>query len=68
LESTDRIDFGDVDSGSGSFHGLGASFSDVTVSSDQTFLSGDHDIGGSVDTVDQRMLAAVDVVEFGLGD
>ena len=31
-------------------------------------LSGQHDVGGSLDSVDERLAAAVEVVELGLGD
>jgi hypothetical protein len=47
---------------------LTTSFSDITETEDQNFLSTDHDISGSVQTVDQRVFASVNVVEFGLGD
>src|SRR5581483_7206798 len=31
-------------------------------------LAGDHDVGGALDAVDQRLAAAVEVVELGFGD
>lgn len=67
LKGADGVDFGDVDSGSGSSHGLGASLSDISETADKYFLSADHDVSGSVESVDQGVLAAVDVVELGLG-
>ena len=41
---------------------------DVTEASNNSNLAGKHDIGGALDTVDERFAAAVVVVEFGLGD
>ena len=43
-------------------------FADVTKASDDSDLSGEHDIGGTLDTVNEGFTAAIVVVELGLGD
>ena len=68
LESADRVDFSDVDDGAGGLHGLGATLADVAVATDHRALAGDHDVGGAAQTIRERVLAAVKVVELGLGD
>lgn len=42
--------------------------SNITVASDDGDLTSKHDIGGALDTIDERLAAAVVVVELGLGD
>jgi hypothetical protein len=42
--------------------------SDVTETGDNSDLTGEHDIGSSLDTVDEGLSASVVVVELGLGD
>src|SRR5262249_8941653 len=59
---------GDVDGGAGSAECLGAALADVAVPAHDRLLAGDHDVGGSLDAVDERLAAAVEVVEFALGD
>jgi hypothetical protein len=68
LKSADGVDLGDVNASSRSLHGLGASLSDVSETADEDLLAGDHHVGGSVEAVNEGVLAAVDVVELGLGD
>lgn len=41
---------------------------DVTVAGDDRDLASKHDVGGTLDAVDERLAAAVEVVELGLGD
>ncbi len=48
--------------------GLGAALADVAVAADDGDLAGDHDVGGALDAVDERLAAAVEVVELRLGD
>merc|ERR1719193_1916881 len=67
LEGVDGIDLGDQDAGAERAQGLGAAFADVSVSGDGGDFAGDHDVGGALDAVDQRLAAAVEVVELGLG-
>ena len=68
LKGVDGIDLGDQYSGAESAQSLGASLADVPVSGDAGDLTGDHDVGSALDAVDERLPAAVEVVELGLGD
>jgi len=68
LEGADGVAFSDVDPGTAAAHGLGAALADVSEAADEHLLAADHDIGGPVESVDEGVLAAVDVVELGLGD
>ncbi len=68
LESVDGVDFGDDDAGALATKGLCAAFPDVAVSADDGDFTGDHDIDGAVETVDEGVSAAVEVVELGFGD
>lgn len=68
LESVDRVNLSDKDTGTHAVKSLGAALADITITSDNADLSGNHDIGGTLDTVDERLAAAVQVVELGLGD
>jgi hypothetical protein len=68
LEGVDWVNLGDDDTSTHSVEGHGATLSDVTVTSDNGNLSGNHDIGGTLDTIDQGLTATVQVVELGLGD
>lgn len=68
LESVDRVDLSDQDASTHGTEGHGATLSDVTETSHDSGLSGNHDIGGTLDTVDQGLTASVQVVELGLGD
>ena len=47
---------------------LRAALADVAVAADDRDLAGDHHVGGAVDAVDQRVPAAVEVVELRLRD
>ena len=67
LKGADGVNLGDVDDASAGAEGLGASLSDISESADDSLLSGHHDIGGTHDTVGEGVLAAVEVVELGLG-
>ena len=68
LEGADGVNFGDVDDTSVGTHGVGTSLTDISVSADDGLLSGKHDISGTHNTIGKRVLASVQVVEFGLGD
>lgn len=68
LESVDGVDFGDNDGSTHAAEGLGATLADVTVTSNDGDLTGNHDIGGTLDSVDEGFSASVEVVELGLGD
>jgi len=68
LESADGVDFSDDNAGSLGAEGFSTSLSDISVTGDDSYLSGKHDVGGTVDGVDQRVTATIDVIELGLGD
>ena len=68
LEGVDGVDFGDDDASALAAEGLGGTLADIAVAADDGDLAGDHDIEGAVETVDERVAAAVEVVELGLGD
>ena len=47
---------------------LRAAFADVAVAANDGDLAGNHDIERAIQSVDQRMPAAVEIVEFRFGD
>jgi hypothetical protein len=68
LESVDGVNLGDNDTSTHAMESLGAALANITETSDDSDLASNHDIGGTLDTVDKRLTAAVQVVELGLGD
>lgn len=68
LESVDRVDFGNNDTSSHSVKSHGTALTNITVTGNNRDLTSDHDISGTLDTIDQGLTATVQVVEFGLGD
>ena len=68
LQGADRVDLGDDHAGALATQRLGAALADVAVAADDGDLAADHHVGGAVDPVDQRVTAAVEVVELRLGD
>jgi len=68
LEGVDRVNFSDQDTGTESTEGLGGSLTDVTVSGNNAAFTGNHDIGGTLDTVEETFTATVQVIELGFGD
>ena len=68
LQRADRVDLGDPDLGRQRAQRLGGALAHVAVAADHGDLAGDHDVGGALDAVHQRLAAAVEVVELGLGD
>jgi len=68
LEGVDGIDLGDQDTGTHRTESHGATLSDVSETGDNGSLSGNHDIGGTLDAVDQGLTTSVKVVELGLGN
>lgn len=68
LEGVDGIDLSNDDASTHGVEGLGAALADITETSDDSDLAGNHDIGGTLDAVNERLAAAVQVVELGLGD
>ena len=68
LQRADRVDLGDHHAGALAPQRLGAALADVAVAADDGDLAADHHVGGAVDAVDQRVAAAVEVVELRLRD
>jgi len=68
LQGVDGVDLCHHDSGTESPEGLCASFSNISVSGDDGDSSGQHDVGGTFDAVDERLAAAVEVIELALSD
>ena len=64
LQRADRVDLGDDDAGALAAQRLGAALADVAVAEHDRDLAADQDVGGAVDAVDQRVAAAVLVVEL----
>jgi len=67
LECVDGVDLGNDDTAAEATEGLGTALADITVSGDESDLSGQHDVGGTLDTVDKGFAATVKVVKLGLG-
>jgi hypothetical protein len=68
LESVDGVDLSDNDAGTHAVESLGTALANITETGDDGDLAGNHDIGGTLDTIDERLTAAVQVVELGLCD
>lgn len=68
LESVDGVDLGNDDTGTHAVESHGAALADISESSNNGNLASNHDIGGTLDTVNEGLTAAVQVVELGLGD
>lgn len=68
LESVDGINLSDEDTGTHAVESLSTALADITETSNDSDLASNHDIGGTLDTIDERFTAAVQVVELGLGD
>merc|ERR1712147_355787 len=67
LKSTDWVDLGDDNSGTACFHGKSTSLTNITVTANNDLLTSNHDISCSHDTIRERVLAPVNVVELLLG-
>ena len=68
LEGVDGVDLRDNDTGTHAVESLGATLTDITETSNDGDLASNHDVGGTLDTIDERLTATVQVVELGLGD
>ena len=66
LQRADRVDLGDDHACALAAERLGAALADVAEAADDGDLAADHDVGAAVDPVDQRVPAAVEVVELRL--
>ena len=68
LQRADRVDLGDDHARALAAQRFRAALADVAEAADDGDLAADHHVGGAVDAVDQRVPAAVEVVELRLGD
>ena len=68
LQGADRVNLGDDDACAVGAHALGAALAHFAVAGHDAHLAGDHHVGGALDAIGQRFAAAVEVVEFRLGD
>lgn len=68
LESVDGVNLSHNNTSTHAVQSLGATLADITETSDDGNLASNHDIGGTLDTVNERLTATVQVVELGLGD
>lgn len=57
LESVDGIDLGNNDTGTHAVESHGATLSDITETSNDGDLTSNHDIGSTLDTINQRLTA-----------
>ncbi len=64
LQRADRVDLGHDDPGALAAQRLGAALADVAVAEHDRHLAADQHVGGPVDAVDERVPAAVLVVEL----
>ena len=68
LQGVDRVDLGDDHASALAAQRGGRALADVAVAADDRDLAGEHDVDRAVDAVDERVAAAVEVVELRLGD
>ena len=68
LECANRVDFGDDHAGALTAEALCATLTHVAIAANHGNLACHHHVGRTVDAVDQRVAAAVEVVELGLRD
>ena len=68
LKGVDGVDLGDDDTRALAAQRLGRTLAHVAVAADDGNLAADEDVGRAVDAVDERVAAAVLVVELALGD
>mmetsp|Transcript_5704 Transcript_5704/g.9701 ORF Transcript_5704/g.9701 Transcript_5704/m.9701 type:complete len:397 (-) Transcript_5704:409-1599(-) len=68
LQRADRVDLGHNDAGALAAQRGGRAFAHVAKAAHHCHFTADHHISGAVDAVDERVTAAVHVVEFRFGD
>ena len=68
LQCADRIDLRHHDAAAGLAQRSGRAFADVAETRDHRHLAGHHHVGAAADAVDQRLAAAVEIVELRFGD
>ncbi len=66
LQRADRVDLGDPHLRGERAQRLRAPLADVAVAGDERDLPGDHHVGRALDAVDERLAAAVEIVELRL--
>ena len=67
LQRADRVDFGDHHAGAAVAQRIRRALADIAEPGDAGDLAGQHHVGRPADRVDQRFLAAIEVVELRLG-
>ena len=65
LKCTNRVTFSNINSSIASLHGLSATFTNISKSTDNYLFTRNHYISSSHDSVWERMSASIDVIEFG---
>ena len=68
LQRANRVDFSHHNLSAHTLERGGATFTDIAVTADHADFTGNHDIGGAFDPVEEGLAATVKVVEFRLGD
>ena len=68
LKGVDGIYFSDNDSSALALQSLSTTFANVTITSDNSYFASNHNICGTLDTIDERFSASIQVIEFGFGD
>ena len=68
LQGAGRIDLGDHHAGTLAAQACRRALADIAKAAHHGELAGEHHVGRALDAVDQALPAAVEVVEFGLGD
>jgi len=68
LESVDGVDLGHKNASTHSVKSHSTSLSNITEASNDSNLTSNHDIGSTLDTIDQGFTATVQVIELGLGN
>jgi len=68
LESVDGVNLSDENASAHAVQSHGAALADIAKSGDNSNLASNHDVGSALDTINERLAAAVQVVKLGLGD
>ena len=61
LQGVDGVDLGHNDAGAKDLEGLSAALADIAVAGYNGDLASDHDVGGALDAVKERLAAACNV-------
>ena len=67
MQCVNRIDLGDDHTSTERSQRLSTTLAHITVAGDHGDLAGDHDVGGTLNAVQQRLSTAVQIVELRLG-